>query len=376
MRAFSFLAIALTTIVVGSVGVKGCVLWFEPEEIKREFLVNDQRQSYIRACRVASLDVIGESSLVMPVEDRELIVNASNNCDNDNSGVLRLVQFAPRYVIFHIARGLVLIGKDDHSLVNRGSANASRRITDFVLFAKNRFVFFESNGSIIRSSVQGWSAARIIKQESDRNFYPLLVISKVREWHNEVRYPRTLVSLHSCELTIGYFGLSGQNCGLSPKNYKLEYANSGDKAGQSYLNPGGKPKIEKSFRGLPIALGWFCIFFLIWLRLAYLAHQKKSVTIAMIALLFLLSSIFGLFQVLLYENGLNANVDSALLDRRSEDIRVLAVVIPELELGDIEGEIFFHGSRDFQRNSNDPTNAVPSASNGLASPPYDPPWRW
>jgi hypothetical protein len=144
-------------------------------------------------------------------------------------------------------------------------------------------------------------------------------------------------------------GLLVHDFGLSQIDKQLRESHDDQRDSQQNLYPVRSPQIDERFRGVPMALGWFCSLLWGWFVLARTAHKRQSIFFGISALLTMLAAVLGLFGILFWANfaenasasyGLSA---SAPRYRSLENISIHPVVVPELKFRDVQRQIFPSG---------------------------------
>jgi hypothetical protein len=80
-------------------------------------------------------------------------------------------------------------------------------------------------------------------------------------------------------------GLRCHNTGLAAIDIKLRKSHADQSESQKNLYPVRSLKIDKGFRGIPMAAGWFFAWLCIWYLLASIAHDRQSCLVGAFAFL-------------------------------------------------------------------------------------------
>ncbi len=114
--------------------------------------------------------------------------------------------------------------------------------------------------------------------------------------------PRAFISNRNFVLNVGYDNLFFHDASLSIVDNELRNTNKNKRDSKEYFDPVRKFEVAKGFRGLPVALGWFVAALGGWLWVAYIAHEKQSMTLTVAALCFAIAAFGGLYVILWWSN--------------------------------------------------------------------------
>ncbi len=203
-----------------------------------------------------------------------------------------------------------------------------------------------------RNDFQGWPMSEVLDSVVRFDVQIRDVFENINLESSIQSDPRAFISNRNFVLNVGYDNLFFHDASLSIVDNELRNTNKNKRDSKEYFDPVRKFEVAKGFRGLPVALGWFVAALGGWLWVAYIAHEKQSMTLTVAALCFAIAAFGGLYVILWWSNDFligPSSTETAVVSSltgvsattygRAEDVRVVSVVVPEFELGNVQRQI-------------------------------------